>query len=123
MFPLCGWIHLGRLPTDQQRHQSLLNELKQIMKTAQELAAEIDALTVRAQQDTARLQKIGAETEKLLKTIQDLKDVIANNTGVPPEVEAAFARLNEQYGALATVIAADDDKVPDEPETPATPAT
>ncbi len=115
MKTLFGRIHFGRLPTEQQRHQSLLKKLDNIMATAKEMADQIDALTERAKADTERLAKIGTESDALLKTIQDLKDAIANSTSVPPEVEAAFGRLSTQYDVLSGTITADDDKVPDAP--------
>jgi len=91
------------------------------MATAKEMADQIDALTERSKADTAKLEKIGTESKELLKTIQDLRDVIANNTGVPPEVEAAFGRLSTQYDVMSGAIKTDDDNVPDAAPPPPTP--
>lgn len=63
---------------------------------------------------TAQVDKIGTETKTTLQKVTDLEAALANQTGVTPELQAAF-------DALKTHVQAVDDLIPDAaPPTPPT---
>jgi septal ring factor EnvC (AmiA/AmiB activator) len=124
MTTLFGRITIGRLPDEQQRHNSLLRELKNIMATEAEIVEQLKAVTAQLKASNekiaatnALLLKIGMETDKL-------KDQIANLpvVGASPELVAALedikttsdaaSALADQGAATATTV---DEKVPDAP--------
>jgi peptidoglycan hydrolase CwlO-like protein len=106
-------------------------QLKDIMATQKEIAADIAALTQSVKDigttvDTAvvEINKVGAETDKSLQLIKDLQDALANQTNASPELVDAVAALTTQVGTLSTSVGAAkaavqavDDKVPDAPPT------
>ncbi len=83
----------------------LLRELKsqgeKIMATQKELADQLNGIS-------DQLVKVGAETTTLIKTVDDLKAVIANGPEVTPELQQAVNKV----AAQAKVV---DDLVPDAP--------
>ena len=58
-----------------------------------------------------QVQKIGTETTALKQNVQDLKDALANQANVTPELQAAV-------DALAAQVQTVDDLVPDAPVPP-----
>mgnify|MGYP001564358728 CR=1 FL=1 len=70
--------------------------LEKIMASVAELTAQVNAAT-------AKLAKIGTETQKLLKDIADLKLIIAQGT-VTPELQAAVDALAAQAGVVDDLV-------------------
>lgn len=104
MFTLFGRLHLGRLPSEQQRHESLSKQLKKILMNAQEAVAALNAIKA---QNAKALAEIRGKLDGLLKTIEDLQGTIANGQ-LPQEVTDAIS-------AVATSSQELDDIVPDAP--------
>ena len=95
-------LQIIELNLELLRKQSdlLLMKVSAIMATQAELTAQLNKIS-------AQLVKIGTETTTLLKTIDDLKVVIAT-APVTPELQAAV----DKVAAQAQVV---DDAVPDVP--------
>lgn len=87
----------GRLSEKQKRHKEILNAIKLMAKTAQELAALIV-------ESTAQTRKAHAE---ILTKIRNLEDIIAAG-GDLSAIETAVAELSIASKAI-------DDIVPDAP--------
>lgn len=102
-----GRFHLGRLPTEQQRHNELLRVWKKIMATLNEVTAQLKEANAKLAESNGKLTaanalnaatkeiitKIGTETDKL-------KDQIAN---LPPAGDASpelVAALEEIKGTI-----------------------
>lgn len=127
MKTLFGWIHVGRLPAEQQRHQSLLKQLKQIMDTQADIVAQLNTATEQLRTTNLRLAtlnglvtKVGTETDTLQQRIKDLEAAVANQTNASQELVDAAKALKAQTDLQATTVdaleanvKADDDKVPD----------
>lgn len=114
MISLFGTIHFGRLDPAEKKHQDLLKLIRQIMATQAEIAAELNTTKDRLAAATAKINKIGTETDTLLVKIKELEDVINAGT-VTPELQAAFDAVKTQVDALETAATVADDKVPDAP--------
>ena len=67
----------------------LLAKVESIMSTQTELASELSNVT-------AHVAKIGTETKTLISKIDELAAAIATAGNTTPEVDAAFAALQEQ---------------------------
>lgn len=114
MISLFGWITIGKLPSEQERHKSLLKLIRQIMATQTEIAAELVATKDRLVSATNKITKIGTETDSLLTKIKELEAVINAGT-VSPELQAAFDGVKAQVDSLESAVTATDEKVPDAP--------
>lgn len=79
--------------------KSTHNKTTQIIMTQTEMAEKLDGVTT-------KLVKVGEESKKTLQAVADLKEQLANQENVSPELQASFDRLEAQ----ATVV---DDLVPD----------
>ena len=75
---------------------------KQIMATQKELVEQVNGLT-------GQIQKIGTETRSLITKIDELKEVINNQSEVSPELQAAVDNLQQQVIVV-------DELVPDPTE-------
>lgn len=102
---------LERILAEQQE---LRKDMQKIMATADEVAAQINALTQTIGEIRTTVDKVGTETEGLKQKIADLEAAI-NAAEVPDSVTDALAALQESFGGLAASVAAVDDKVPDAP--------
>jgi hypothetical protein len=91
-------IHIHHHANDELL-KSIYKQNQKIMDTQEQLVAKVDAAT-------AKLVKIGEESRKTLQTVAELKEALANQGSVSPELQAAFDRLEVQVGAV-------DDLVPD----------
>ena len=129
MTTLFGVLTFGRLPKEQQRHQSLLKLIRQIMATQNESAALLNLANEQLKASNARITetrnivvKVGAETDTLKQRITDLENSMPDNAS--QELEDAVAAIKETVGAqslqidaLKTSATAVDEKVPDAPTT------
>ena len=102
---LFGLVHIGRLPTEQQRHEDLLKLWKKIMATLNEVVEQLNqanASLVAANSiinDTKTvIVKIGTETDRL-------KDQIAN---LPPSGDASPELVAALDAIKATVASTGD---------------
>ncbi len=93
--------------TEPQAIALIQERLEFIMATQAETAAAIDTVT-------AKLNKIGGETQSLLAKITELTDALANAGNTDPLVQTAVDSLTAQAGVV-------DDLVTDLPSTPETP--
>lgn len=108
---LFGW-YFGRLPGEQQRYNNLLKQLKKIMATQTEIAAELNAVKEKLVSSTNKITKICTETDSLLTKIQALEETINAGT-VSPELQAAFDAVKAQADVVESTATGVDDKVPD----------
>jgi predicted nucleic acid-binding Zn-ribbon protein len=106
-----GTFFIGWLPTEEQKHQSLLKLLRKIMSTQTEIAAQLVAAAQTIASLTAQITKVGTETDKLLAKIVELENNLPDN--VSPQLEAAVDALKLQIQSLQTAAQSTDDKVPD----------
>lgn len=112
MITLLGIVTLGRLPDEQQRHKQLLRELKKIMATQTEIVAQLNAVNEKLVAATAKITKIGTETDSLLTKILALEEIINAGT-VSPELQAALDAVKAQADVIESTATGVDDKVPD----------
>ena len=82
------------------------------MATTEEMIADINSVKEKLTAASAKLTKIGTETDSLQAKIKELEDAIAAGN-VPQSVVDAFNGVKEQAGLLETALQAQDDKVPD----------
>lgn len=104
---LFGRIHLGRLPTEQQRHKSLLQQLRKIMATLNEVTAQLNEANARLNtangqlaETKALIVKVGTETDRL-------KDQLANlpPTGdASPELVAALEAIKATVASTVDMV-------------------
>lgn len=87
--------------TELSKINELNNQLKTIMSTQSEMAAEMATIT-------AQVAKIGEESKATLQKVADLEAALGNQTGVTPALQSAFDALKAQV----TVV---DDLIPDVP--------
>lgn len=128
MKSLFGWIHIGSLPNEQQRHQALLKLIRKIMATEAEIIAQLNeaneqlkAANTKIENTTVILVKVGTETDALKARITALEEQIAKGN-VSPELVAAFEALkatataqSDAITSLQSAATTVDDKVPDAP--------
>jgi uncharacterized protein YPO0396 len=100
---LLGWLRRGRKNSAKARHEQIIKLLTDMAKTAEELAADINA---------ANLQ-LRKATDEILKRIQALID--AQTSGDLSAIETAV-------GSLKTAAQTLDDIVPDAPPVEPPPA-
>ncbi len=76
----------------------LHKEVRIIMATQAELAADLQAVT-------DQVAKIGAETTATLQKVTDLEAALAAGGGTTPEVDAALAALKAQVKVVDDMVA------------------
>jgi ABC-type transporter Mla subunit MlaD len=104
---LFGFLTIGRLPSEQQRHNRLLRELKKIMATLNEVTSQLNqANTLLAAQSSqiadtkALIVKIGTETDRLKKQIEDLPPVGDAPQDLVDALEAIKTTIGNQGGLV-----------------------
>jgi predicted nucleic acid-binding Zn-ribbon protein len=117
-----GLVHFGRLPTEQQRHQSLLQQLRKIMATQAEIVAQLKTANDQLKASNDRLSAVNATVLKIGTETDKLKDQIANLplNDASPDLIAAVAELKTTSDAQSALVdtlqasaTAGDEKVPD----------
>lgn len=83
------------------------------MATQADIAAQLRAQNASLKAISDGIDKVGTETDQVLKEVQDLKDVIANQDVVSPELQSAVDDVAAAVDSLKTHVTAVDDKVPD----------
>jgi len=83
------------------------------MATTQELIQQLNAVKAEQQASADQIVKIGTEIDGLQKTVQDLKDALANQTAPSQELVDAVNAVVAGSSAVKAATQADDDKVPD----------
>ena len=86
------------------------------MATQAEIAQGLRDTKAKLDSATAKIVKVGTETDTLLQKIKDLEDALPDNASA--ELVEAFNAVRDQANAVETAATAADEKVPDAPPPP-----